>query len=79
MHRYKLILFLEGVDHGRNKPSIDFLDKMMKFFPDLNSNWIITGEGFMYQSKDKREIIKTKNIEKIVVFYDDNSFEELNP
>lgn len=64
---------------GRNKPSIDFLDKMMKFFPDLNSNWIITGEGFMYKSKEKREKITTKNIEKIVVFYDDNSFEELNP
>ena len=64
---------------GRNKPSIDFLDKMIRAFPDLNSNWIVIGEGFMRKSDGVKEVVKSKNIKKIVVFYDDNSFEELKP
>ena len=64
---------------GRNKPSIDFLDKMIRAFPDLNSNWIVSGDGFMHKSDGVKEVIKSKNIKKIVVYYDDNSFEELNP
>jgi len=62
---------------GRNKPSIDFLDKMIRAFPDLNSNWIVSGDGFMYKSDGVKEVVKSKNIKKIVVFYDDNSFEEM--
>ena len=62
---------------GRNKPSIDFLDKMICTFPDLNANWIVSGEGFMYKSEAVKEVMKSKNIKKIVVFYDDNSFEEI--
>ena len=64
---------------GRNKPSIDFLDKMIRAFPDLNSNWIVSGDGLMHKSDEVKEVVKSKNIKKIVVFYDDNSFEELNP
>ena len=64
---------------GRNKPSIDFLDKMIRAFPDLNPNWIVSGDGLMYKSDGVKEVVKSKNIKKIVVFYDDNSFEELNP
>jgi len=64
---------------GRNKPSIDFLDKMIRAFPDLNSNWIVSGDGLMHKSDGVKEVVKSKNIKKIVVFYDDNSFEELNP
>ena len=62
---------------GRNKPSIDFLDKMIRAFPDLNSNWIVSGDGFMYKSDAVKAVLKSKNIKKIVVFYDDNSFEEM--
>ena len=63
---------------GRNKPSIDFLHKLISSFPDLNLNWIVSGEGFMYINDERKESIQTKKIKKIVVFYDDNSFEELN-
>ena len=28
---------------GRNKPSIDFFQKLLNTYPDLNSNWLITG------------------------------------
>ncbi|MGY8988151.1 MAG: helix-turn-helix domain-containing protein [Flavobacteriales bacterium] len=64
---------------GRNKPSIDFLNKMICAFPDLNSNWIVSGDGLMHKNDGVKEVLKSKNIKKIVVFYDDNSFEELNP
>lgn len=28
---------------GRNKPSIDFLEKILKVFPDIDATWLITG------------------------------------
>ena len=65
---------------GRNKPSIDFLEKMIKAFPDMNLNWVLSGEGFMYKSKEGQVLKQSSGcIKKIVVFYDDNSFEELKP
>ena len=51
---------------------------MISSFPDLNLNWIVSGEGFMYTSNETNESLHSKKIKKIVVFYDDNSFEELN-
>jgi len=64
---------------GRNKPSVNFIDKMVRSFPDLNANWLVVGDGFMRKSDNVKEVLKLKNIKKIVVFYDDNSFEELEP
>ncbi len=34
---------------GRNKPSFDFLQKALKAFPGLNADWLILGEGTMYE------------------------------
>lgn len=34
---------------GRNKPSFDFLQKTLKAFPLLNADWLMLGEGDMYQ------------------------------
>lgn len=28
---------------GRNKPSIDFLEKILRVFPDTDTTWLITG------------------------------------
>lgn len=33
---------------GRNKPSFDFMQKTLKAFPLLNADWLIIGEGDMY-------------------------------
>ena len=63
---------------GRNKPSIDFFQKLLSTYPDLNSNWLITGIGYMHTKKEPEEVKVSKNIEKVVVFYDDTSFEEVN-
>jgi len=35
---------------GRNKPSFDFLQKTLKAFPMLNADWLILGEGEMYEN-----------------------------
>ncbi|MDY6801153.1 MAG: helix-turn-helix transcriptional regulator [Bacteroidota bacterium] len=33
---------------GRNKPSFDFIEKILMAYPDLNAQWLITGKGEMY-------------------------------
>lgn len=35
---------LSHVLKGRNKPSLDFLDKIITAFPKVNASWLITGE-----------------------------------
>ena len=63
---------------GRNKPSIDFLEKLLNTYPNINANWLISGVGYMQSDIKEEELISTKKIGKVVVFYDDNSFEQLN-
>jgi transcriptional regulator with XRE-family HTH domain len=39
-----------GVSHilsGRNKPSLDFLNKLLSRFPHISGDWLITGKGNM--------------------------------
>ena len=63
---------------GRNKPSIDFLEKLLSAYPNINANWLITGIGYMDTKKEAKEVKSSKKIGKVVVFYDDNSFDEVN-
>ena len=63
---------------GRNKPSIDFLEKLLNTYPKINTNWLISGVGYMKSDIKEEELVSTKKIGKVVVFYDDNSFEQLN-
>lgn len=110
---------------GRNKPSFDFIESMSRNYPELNLDWLITGNGKMYkqqgssavpmpspapspqvenapettqkaiqepipqsstvpvsapieqQATDKIVDNKNRKISKIVVFYDDNTFQEI--
>jgi len=32
---------------GRNKPSFDFIEKILRAYPDLDAQWLITGKGEM--------------------------------
>lgn len=34
---------------GRNKPSMDFLEKILTNFSDISGDWLITGRGNMYK------------------------------
>ena len=42
---------------GRNKPSIDFLEKILNVFPDIDVTWLITGR---ISSQMKSEIVISK-------------------
>jgi len=36
---------------GRNKPSYDFIVKIMESFPSLSPEWLLRGKGMMYKSE----------------------------
>lgn len=43
-----------GISHilsGRNNPSYDFLVKLLEEFPEINANWLLTGQGGMLQKQ----------------------------
>ena len=71
---------------GRNKPGFDFLENMAVNFPALNLEWLITGKGRMYKGRDvspdataaspESLIIKSAQIDRIVVFFEDGTFKE---
>jgi len=48
---------------GRNKPSLDFLDKFFEQFPDYNPIWLISGKGEMKITKqeERKDIIKKES------------------
>ncbi len=61
---------------GRNKPSIDFFIKLKEYYADLDLNWIISGQKTSY-SKSSSKL--GKSVDKIVIMYNDKSFDELQP
>ena len=38
---------------GRNKPSVEVLQKILKRFPELSSDWLLLGNGSMYTQKEE--------------------------
>ena len=49
----KLGIQKSSVSHllsGRNKPSFQFLIKLLKAFPDINLNWFISGDGDIFKN-----------------------------
>ena len=34
---------------GRNRPSLDFIEKLIKAFPSISTDWLINGTGRMYK------------------------------
>ena len=68
---------ISHIRSGRHKPSIDFLEKLLNVYPNINANWLISGIGYMQDNMEHKEVLVSKKLGKVVVFYDDNSFEEL--
>ena len=108
---------------GRNKPSLDFVMKILERYPEVSTDWLINGKGsfnididlfeqpkISYTSNEKidqntsideidekttEKIVTSvkksltdnkasvakynRNIKRIILLYDDNSFEELTP
>lgn len=50
---------------GRNNPSLDFIQKIMRSFPNVSGDWLISGSGEMTKSQDSsslfQELIKEEN------------------
>ena len=75
-----------GISHilsGRNRPGFDFLEAMALHYPQVSMDWLLTGKGRMYKESlppsDPRPSLPTpplRRVSKILVFYDDNTFEE---
>ena len=76
---------------GRNKPGYDFLESLLLHFPRLNLEWLLTGKGRMYrdispdETQDPSQLelfslpapaAEPRKLEKIIVYYDDNTFQE---
>lgn len=75
---------------GRNKPGYDFLESLLLHFPRLNLEWLLTGKGRMYKDASAVEedggidlfpaaMPSGRDVERIVVFYSDNSYQEFHP
>ena len=68
---------ISHITSGRNKPSLDFLMKIKKRFPELDYDWIIEGEGEMLK-KMQPEIIpekpKTTSLPDLFSLIDDDNF-----
>jgi|UPI0003B28CAB hypothetical protein len=64
-----------GMSHilsGRNKPSFDFIQKLLLKFPALNSEWLITGKGKMYKDN---QVVNHQNYTNTVLPEADESVE----
>lgn len=47
-----------GVTHllsGRNKPSFDFIARMLQAYPSLNAEWLILGKGKPYKEQSDNQ------------------------
>ncbi|MEO0060054.1 MAG: hypothetical protein RLZZ312_1701 [Bacteroidota bacterium] len=72
---------------GRNKPSLDFIMKILEVFPDINLYWILEGKQEFLKSdqKNKIEIVQkpldlppTKVIKEEEQKIEENLFSETN-
>lgn len=77
---------------GRNKPSLDFVLKVLSAYPEVELYWLLNGKGSFPKNDTETvqefEIPKKvipqefsisnseKKIKRIVIFYSDGSFEE---
>ena len=76
---------------GRNKPSLEFVMKVVKTFPEVNLYWLLNGKGsFPHKPELKKSTSPTpksdttspeypQGIEKILVFYTDGTFKSYFP
>ena len=76
---------------GRNRPSLEFVMKLVTIFPEVNIYWLMNGKGTFPQNKNKSGPSTTENdipkisahtsntIDKIVVFYKDGTFTSFEP
>lgn len=53
-----------GISHilnGRNKPSLDFIQKLIKSYPDVSISWLMFGTGPMMNPYPQKEEVMKEN------------------
>ena len=45
---------------GRNNPGYDFIQKILKRFPNLNADWLLMGQGKMYKTELQPSLFDTR-------------------
>lgn len=79
---------------GRNKPSLDFVLKIISSFPEVELYWLLNGKGTFPRNPEKDTLTELqstpsnlntlnsepsdKTIERIVIFYSDGSFKNFD-
>ena len=69
-----------GLSHilsGRNKPGYEFIHKLLIKFPQLNSEWLITGKGKPY--KDQQNSHNEHDIPELPLFQQSENLIETPP
>lgn len=73
-----------GMSHimsGRNKPSLDFVMRVLKRYPEIDTNWLLFGKGEMYstsstvKSEEQNEVetnTRPQSIDNQITMFDDN-------
>jgi transcriptional regulator with XRE-family HTH domain len=52
-----------GISHiisGRNKPSLEFIMKMLSRYPTLSTDWLLFGTGTMFRDGDSIDLFSTQ-------------------
>ena len=60
---------------GRNKPSLDFVLKLCDYYNDIDLDWLLKGISSPTPINHKKNRNKTSSINKIVLFFEDGTFE----
>ena len=60
---------------GRNKPSLDFVLKLCDYYNDIDLDWLLKGIDAPTPIIHKKNRNKTSTINKIVLFFEDGTFE----
>ena len=77
---------------SRNKPSLEFIMKVLSSFPEVDLYWLLNGKGTFPKLEEKIKVMTEisqpikikpaknlstdKSIQRIVIFYSDGSFED---
>lgn len=66
-----------GISHilsGRNKPSLDFVLKILESYPEINESWLLMGQGEMLKSNHQSPSLFLEDLNQ-----DDLKLEESKP
>ena len=85
-----------GISHilsGRNKPSLDFFEKLLRRYPKTDLVWLITGRNALFNSDqtnmefkitedsvEKEDNLQTESsTKKVIILKENGRFEEYSP